>query len=43
VRIDVISAIPGVGSFNAAWKNRVEARFGDVPAHYLGHRRARSQ
>jgi hypothetical protein len=36
VRIDLISTIPGVGSFHVAWQNRVEARFGDVPAHYLG-------
>jgi hypothetical protein len=36
VRIDLISAIPGLRSFRAAWKNRVDARFGSVPAHYIG-------
>ena len=36
VRIDLISAIPGPRSFQAAWKNRVEARFGSVPAHFIG-------
>ena len=36
VRIDLISQIPGFASFQAAWKNRVEARFGSIPAHYIG-------
>jgi predicted nucleotidyltransferase len=36
VRIDLISEIPGFGGFEAAWKNRVEARFGSVRAHYIG-------
>lgn len=36
VRIDLMSEIPGLASFEAAWRNRVSARFGSVPAHYLG-------
>lgn len=36
VRIDLLSQLPGCPTFNAAWKNRVEARFGAVPAYYLG-------
>jgi len=36
VRIDLLSAVPGCPSFQAAWKNRAEARFGSVKAHYLG-------
>ena len=36
VRIDLLSHLPGCSRFRSAWKNRVEARFGDVPAHYLG-------
>lgn len=36
VRIDLISAIPGFPGFKAAWKGRVDARFGRVPAHYIG-------
>jgi len=32
VRIDLFPAIPGLKSFGAAWKNRVDARFGAVPA-----------
>ena len=36
VRIDLISSIPGFASFGAAWKNRIEARFGSVPAYYIG-------
>ena len=36
IRIDLISEIPGLASFEAAWKNRVSARFGSVPAHYIG-------
>lgn len=35
IRIDLISEIPGVASFEAAWKNRVDGRFGPVPAHYI--------
>ncbi len=36
VRIDLISELPGVASFAAAWGSRVSARFGSVPAHYIG-------
>ena len=36
VRIDLISEIPGLASFETAWRNRVTARFGTVPAHYIG-------
>ena len=36
VRIDLLSQLPGCPSFQAAWKNRVEARFGTVTAYYLG-------
>lgn len=36
VRIDLISEIPGFGSFEKAWRNRVDARFGVVAAHYIG-------
>src|SRR3970040_2539504 len=30
VRIDLISEIPGLASFETAWRNRVTARFGTV-------------
>jgi predicted nucleotidyltransferase len=36
VRIDLLSDVPGCPSFEAAWENRVEARFGSVKAYYLG-------
>ncbi|MBM3334466.1 nucleotidyltransferase [Candidatus Sumerlaeota bacterium] len=36
VRIDLLSHLPGGPRFRSAWKNRVEGRFGDVAAHYLG-------
>jgi predicted nucleotidyltransferase len=36
VRIDLLSAVPGCPSFQAAWRSRVEARFGSVKANYLG-------
>jgi Nucleotidyl transferase of unknown function (DUF2204) len=36
IRIDLISAIPGCPSFQAAWGRRATAQFGDVPSHYLG-------
>ena len=35
VRIDLASQVPGCPGFEAAWKNRVEARFGSVKAYYL--------
>ena len=36
VRIDLLPQIPGCPSFRAAWKNRIQARFGGVTAYYLG-------
>ena len=36
VRIDLLSMIPGCPDFSTAWKRRVEARFGGVPAQYIG-------
>lgn len=36
VRIDLLTQLPGCASFEATWKNRVEARFGAVTAYYLG-------
>jgi predicted nucleotidyltransferase len=36
VRIDLMSEIPGFGSFDTAWRKRVDATFGSVPAHYIG-------
>jgi len=36
VRIDLLSRLTGFPTFQAAWKNRVEARFGAVPTYYLG-------
>jgi predicted nucleotidyltransferase len=36
VRIDLFSEMPGWPHFEAAWRNRVEARFGSVKTYYLG-------
>lgn len=36
VRIDLHSRIPGIRTFETAWSNRVDARFGAVEAHFLG-------
>ena len=36
VRIDLLSELPGCQNFEAAWENRIEARFGTVKAYYLG-------
>ena len=36
VRIDLLSAIPGCPDFPAAWERRAVARFGVVPAPYIG-------
>jgi len=36
VRIDLLSAIPGCPDFQAAWERRDKARFGIVPAQYIG-------
>jgi hypothetical protein len=35
-RIDLVVGIPGLATFETAWKNRVTATFGAVPAFYLG-------
>ncbi len=35
VRIDVLSSIKGCPDFKLAWKDRVNAHFGPVPAHYI--------
>jgi predicted nucleotidyltransferase len=34
-RIDVLSRLAGIHDFQAAWESRVDAKFGDVDAHYL--------
>lgn len=36
VRIDLLPELPGCPSFRATWKNRIQARFGNVTAYYLG-------
>jgi predicted nucleotidyltransferase len=36
VRIDLMPEIPGFESFETAWRKRVDATFGSVPAHYIG-------
>jgi 2-thiouracil desulfurase len=36
VRIDALSAIPGCPDFQAAWKRRVDGRFGGVPTQDIG-------
>lgn len=36
IRIDLISEVSGLGSFDAAWQCRVDARFGAVDCRYLG-------
>ncbi len=35
-RIDLASQVPGCPHFEAAWRNRVEGRFGSVKTYYLG-------
>ena len=35
VRIDLLSRLGAVPRFTDAWKRRLEARFGRVPAHYV--------
>jgi hypothetical protein len=35
MRIDVLTTIGGIESFEAAWGRRADASFGDAPAHYL--------
>jgi predicted nucleotidyltransferase len=34
-RIDLMARLAGIEDFGAAWERRVEAVFGDVPAHYM--------
>ena len=34
-RIDLLARIKGVDDFDSAWEKRVDAEFGDVPAHFL--------
>lgn len=36
VRIDLRSRVAGIASFRGAWRGRVDATFGWMPAHYLG-------
>jgi hypothetical protein len=36
IRIDVLTKIDGVPSFNAAWRRRCEGRYGSAVAHFLG-------
>lgn len=36
VRIDLLTSLAGISSFAEIWKDRVDARFGAVDAHYLG-------
>lgn len=36
VRIDLMTAVPGLTGFATAWRGRVDGRFGSEPAHYLG-------
>ena len=36
VRIGLLSQLSGCLNFRTAWKNKVESRFGTVPAYYLG-------
>jgi hypothetical protein len=35
VRIDILTSVSGVVSFAAAWKRRVQGRFGRTPANYI--------
>src|SRR5215831_3625277 len=36
VRIDLLTQIAGISNFADAWRNRVEGRFGSVPAYFKG-------
>ena len=36
IRIGLLSELPGLPSFQAAWKSRVDAHFGSVGTHYIG-------
>ena len=35
LRVDLLSSLSGIRSFEEAWANRVDAKYGDVGAHYL--------
>lgn len=35
VRIDLLSSLAGIDSFEPAWRHREDARYGDVETHYL--------
>lgn len=35
VRIDLLSSLTGIGSFEEAWRQRVDARYGSVDTHYI--------
>jgi hypothetical protein len=35
VRIDLLTCLPGCARFEALWKRRVQASFGDEPANFL--------
>jgi predicted nucleotidyltransferase len=34
-RIDLMSRLSGIPDFESVWQRRVDAVFGDIPAHYL--------
>lgn len=34
-RIDLMSRLSGIPDFDSVWQRRVDAVFGDIPAHYL--------
>lgn len=34
-RIDLMSRLSGISDFESVWQRRVDAVFGDIPAHYL--------
>lgn len=34
-RIDLLSRLAGIHDFGSAWESRVDAKFGEVDAHYL--------
>ena len=36
VRIDILTSLSGVPTFDSAWNNRVPGRYGHQEAHYLG-------
>jgi predicted nucleotidyltransferase len=35
VRIDLLAEVPGLTSFAAAWRNRIDGRFGSTKTHYI--------